>query len=205
VVAFQVSVPQVGNVTVGVSTTNKWQSKLIRWVLGSPCSHAWIAYDSYDFGFRRVIQAEWYGFEDIPWTRWKQKNILIAEFFPTGKDVWESVQWLANFLGAAYDFRAAVLTKISRYLRSIIKQPFKDPSKLMCSEAVVRMLQRANYESFLDLDPEGTGPHDCLRVMVKDSLNFQIKYLHETAENWLEKRKIPIVFPASLPVMSKMD
>lgn len=191
--------PQTGNITIGFSTTNKWQSRLIRHILNSPCSHAWIAYDSHDFGFRRVLQAEWYGFEDIPWEKWKSKNILVAEFYPTGHDLWPAVQWLARHLGSDYDYKAAALLRFKRFFSTFIKRPFSDPDKLMCSEAVCRALARSGYESFLFLDPEAVDPKECLLTCLKDSKNFTSKWISDSLITWLDNRSIGYELPTVGP------
>lgn len=195
-----IQVPLPGNVTVGFSTTNKWQSRLIRRVLDSPCSHAWVAYDSHDFGFRRVIQAEWYGFEDIPWEKWKSKNILVAEFFPTGHDPWPAVQWIARLLGSDYDYKSAALLRFKRFFSTFVKRPFSDPTKLMCSEAVCRVLSRSGYESFLLLDPEAVDPKKCLLTCLNDSDNFEVKWMSDHLVSWLEKKNIRYELPKAGPV-----
>jgi hypothetical protein len=145
-------------ITIGFSTTNKFLSRVIRWVTRSPCSHAWIAFNAPVLGMRLVMQAESWGYELRPWARWKHENILVAEFIPRRKPLDNSLKWIATFLGTRYDYRAALLAGLWHWLGRAMRGKFNDPDKLMCSEGVIRFLQKAEYEAVADMDPEITSP-----------------------------------------------
>lgn len=162
-------------ITIGFSTTNKWTSRLIRWVLRSPCSHAWIAFDDAVLDARVVLQAETWGYELRPWNRWKQQNILVAEFTPTKKPLDASLRWIATFLGAQYDYRAAILSGLWRWWGRFFKSRFNDPKKLMCSEGVVRFLQHGNYTAVTGLDPEVTNPKHLLTRCFQNTQELTLK------------------------------
>lgn len=154
------------NVTVGVSTRAKISSWLIRTLLKSPISHAWVAYDDNDFGIRRVMQAEWYGYEDIPYKTFERKNIIVAEF-DCKKSLDVGVISAAKLLGSDYDFKSAILLKLKRIIGSIKNlEKFNSPSQLMCSEAVARILQCSNIE--FPHNPELTSPLDLLNFFLTD-------------------------------------
>ena len=106
------------------------------------------------------MQAEAWGFEVRPWVRWRKQNILIAEFKPTAGDL--DIVTLGTFLGSRYDYTAAFLVGLVRLVGRTFKGRFRDPQKLMCSEAIVRVLQWANYKAADGLDPETTSPGSLL-------------------------------------------
>lgn len=163
----------ISNVTIGFSTTNNWLSAIIRWVTRSPCSHAWLAFDDQTMGTRLVMQAEAWGFEVRPWDRWRRENKLVAEFRPIGPVLDNSLKWIATYLGSRYDYRAAFLAGLWRWLGRGLRGKFNDPTKLMCSEGVVRFLQHAGYQSVADFDPEITSPARLLKRCFRFRREFE--------------------------------
>lgn len=146
-------------ITIGFSTTNKLISRFIRWITKSTCSHAWISYYDSTLGLRLVLQAESWGYEARPLSRWSRQNILVAEYVPIGADLSDNLKWIASYLGSKYDYKAAILSGLWRWFGRWIKGKFKDPSKLMCSESVIRFLQRGEaYPCMMHFDPEVTHP-----------------------------------------------
>jgi hypothetical protein len=165
-------------ITVGFSTTKKFMSKLIRWITRSPVSHAWIAFDDETLGMRMVMQAETWGYEIRPWNRWCKENVLVAEFSIVCPRVPESLRWIATFLGTRYDYRAAILSGIWRWVKRWFKgRCLNDPTKLMCSEGVIRMLQDAECAAVLDLDPDATNPKVLLGRVLLARKEFPIRYV----------------------------
>jgi len=155
------------NITIGFSTTNKWISRIIRWVTRAPCSHAWIAYDDDALGQRMVLQAELWGYEVRPWHRWKRQNIWVAEFIPAGPPLDDALREIAQFIGTDYDVRSALWAGTKRWLRRLFPaiRAIRTPSSFMCSEAVVRFLRFGHsfYKTVIKgLDPEGSSPGDLL-------------------------------------------
>jgi hypothetical protein len=176
------------NVTVGFSTTNKLISRCIRWFTRSPCSHAWIAFDDEVLGLRVVLQAESWGYELRPWDRWRKENILVAEFIPHGPPLDKSLKWIATFLGSRYDYRAAFFAGLWRWFGRFLRGKFNSPSKLMCSEGVVRFLQHARYEAVADLDPEITSPKRllirCLQRIHDFTMTFALPHVLQRYGQW---------------------
>jgi hypothetical protein len=152
------------DITIGFSTTNKWLSRVIRWVTRGRVSHAWIAFYDSSVGTRLVMQAEAWGYEVRPWHRWKHENILVAEFQPQ-KQLDGSLRWIARSLGTKYDWTSALFAGLRRWLGRWVKGRFRSPKKLMCSEAVIRFLRHGNTLAVLDLDPETTSPARLLQVV----------------------------------------
>lgn len=174
------------NVTIGFSTTNKWASRFIRWITRSPCSHAFIVFDTPTFG-RVVMQAEVWGYEIRPWPLWQAQNILMAEFALIGPDLEPSIVELApKYLGRKYDWRGAALAGLWRWFGRWIRGKFRSPYTLMCSEAAIRVLQHGGYSSVEHFDPEVTSPKRLLvRVLemaTRYKREFKAKYLHPNVE-----------------------
>lgn len=115
---------------------------------------------------RLVMQAESWGFEVRPWKRWIKENKIVAEFLPIGPPLDKSLKWIATYLGARYDFKAAALVGFWRLFGRWIKGKFSDPSRLMCSEGVIRFLQYGGYTSVRWLDPETTSPGLLLKILL---------------------------------------
>ena len=122
-------------------------------------------------------KAETWGYELRPWPRWKKENILIAEFIPTGPSLEQSLKWIATFLGARYDYKAAIISGLWRWFGRLLKGRFNDPTKLMCSEGVVRFLQHAEYATIADLDPEVTSPKRLLLRCFQRSNEFAPEFI----------------------------
>lgn len=164
----------ISNITVGFSTTNKWMSAVIRWLTRAPCSHAWLAFDDKTLGMRLVMQAEAWGFEVRTWERWKRENKLVAEFRPIGAPLDISLKWIATYLGSRYDYTAAFLVGLWRWLGRGLRGKFNDPTKLMCSEGVIRFLQHAGYASVADFDPEITSPARLMERCYRFNEEFEL-------------------------------
>ena len=150
---------KIDSITIGFSTTDKLISKIIRWITGSKISHAWIGYYDETLGQRMVLQAEAWGYETRPWTRWIKQNKWVAEFIVPGRDKAKlALQNIATFLGVKYDYGAAFLLGFRRWFGRWIKLPYRNPGKLMCTEAVVKFLKIGGYPVADDLDLELTEP-----------------------------------------------
>lgn len=164
------------DVTVGFSTTNKWISRIIRWLTRGKVSHAWLAYNDLTLGLRMVMQAEAWGFEARPWQRWVRENKWVAEFRLLGGDQIAALQARARDLGAKYDWAAGFWVGLSswfkRWLRARFSfRPSRTPARLMCSEAVVRFLKESNCGCVQGLDEELTSPAELYDV-VRSSAEF---------------------------------
>ena len=150
-------------------------------------SHALIAHDDAALGRRMVLQAEAHGFEHITWDQWMRKNILLAELIPTGKSLERALRWLSGYLGSAYDFKSAFLVWVRRIIGRMIRFRFDDPAKLMCAEAVIRMLREGSYGTVAD--PEMTSAYELLFRLMGLPL-FKVNYMMPTTREWLKARLI---------------
>lgn len=163
------------SVTVGFSTTSKWLSRLIRLFTKSRVSHAWIGYYDETLDKRMVMQAEAWGYEVRPWSRWMKQNRRVAEFIvPSPERARAALRGISAFLGVKYDYTAALWLAVKRWWGRFLKRPHHDPGKLMCSEAVVRFLQLGGYPVAADLDPETTSPGELLIRVEQDPTFTQL-------------------------------
>jgi len=158
-------------VWVGFSTTNKFMSKLIRWVTRGKSSHAWIRYYDETLQMDMVIQAELEGYETVPWNRWRRKNTLIAAYAPTRVNLLGGLRYIAQFLGEDYDLRSALWVGLKRWFGKKFRRALHSPKKLMCSEAVARALQHAQVACVKDVNPELVSPAE-LRGLISHSDEF---------------------------------
>jgi hypothetical protein len=157
-------------ITIGFSTTNKFISRFIRWITRAKVSHAWIGFNDSTLGQRMVMQAERWGYEVRPWTKWLTQNKWIAEFEIPQSPADSALQFIASFLGSDYDFTSALLLGLKRWFGRWFKRPTQSPTKLMCSEGVVRFLQFGQYEFATGLDPEATSPGELLDLVANKGL-----------------------------------
>lgn len=162
---------QTFDITIGFSTTNKWISRLIRWVTRGRVSHAWIAFYDPCLEVRLVMQAESWGYEVRPWELWRSQNILVAEFKPKFGLV-GPLRRIAKSLGVKYDWKSAFFSGLWRWFGVWIRGRFNSPKKLMCAEAVIRFLQDGGCIAVSHLDPEVTSPARLLKE-VSNSREFE--------------------------------
>lgn len=171
------------HITVGFSTTRLLISGIIRWATRSSCSHAFIAFYDRDLNMRMVMQAQSWGFELRPWNRWTRENILVAEFRPASRPLEKGLQTIAHRLGTKFNYRSAIIIGIKSLLSSWHRNRFsldinQSPWKLTCSEAVIRLLRSARYETVSGLDPETTSPGRLLREILANRKEFKPLHLN---------------------------
>lgn len=161
----------ISNITIGFSTTNKFMSRVIRWVTRGKVSHAWIAFHDKCLDMNFVMQAETWGYELRPRERWNGENILVAEYAPK-KDYNDSVTWMVKKLGVKYDWFSAFFSGTRKWVRRLVKGKLRSPRRLMCAEAVVRFLRHGGSITVSNLDVETTSPVELLRA-INTSAEFE--------------------------------
>ena len=157
------------NITIGFSTGSSIVSRIIRWFIRSKASHAFVAFDDRMLGRRIIMESSLYGYKLTQHERWNKKNKIIAEF-TCKKRLGKSVKYMAGELGKDYDFWSAFGLAARRWFGKWYRNPFRNPKKLHCSEAMVLFLQQVNLA--LDLDPESTTPEDLLQYCLQND-NFE--------------------------------
>ncbi len=128
---------------------------------------------------RIIMQAKAWGFELRPLKRWLKKNILVAEFKPKAKPLDSALLSIAELLGTKFDFKSGICVLIRSFLLRWTKAAFSlrvgsSPSKLICSEAVIRLLGKADYQTVRGLDPETTSPGELLRAVMGNPEEFEM-------------------------------
>ena len=168
------------NIVIGFSTTSGFVSRAIRWLTRSKCSHAWILFNDRALGMHVVMQATWRGFELLPWKRWRRGNCIVAAYKPKinriGTEL--ALRLLAHELGRGYDYRSAFLVGLrgwwARWRKAkMTLRPSMTPHKLMCSEAVARMLKWAGFRLPTELNPELVSPGELMQWCEASSSSFR--------------------------------
>jgi hypothetical protein len=157
------------DVTAGFSTTDRWLSRIIRFITRGRVSHAWVAFHDVTLDVRMVLQAEWWGFELRPWARWTRENILVAEFqllVPPEMQL-RAIRRMRDHLGEKYDKVGALWAGISGWLKRwwnarLTLRPRRTPHKLMCAEAQLICLKASGIEVVADCYEETIDPETLL-------------------------------------------
>ncbi len=157
-------------VFVGFSTPRRWNplSALIRAMMKSPVSHAWLLVEDPLFGLRLVLEAHSTGFRLIALPQFVRDNkivYLVQVAHPIEPGLPEAGGWL----GDEFDVKGLFgifLTLVGRWLdRKAWKNPFTSSRALFCSEAVVRVLKAARFPKAEKLGDETTTPADLLAFL----------------------------------------
>ena len=154
-------------VRIGFSTSNGWISKAIRDATHSLVSHAFMLYDSADFGAEMILQAWWTEYEDISREKFEETNTIVDLIVPV-MPLDPVMKFARDWLGTKYDFGGVIgelPVLAARALGRRIHNPWHSPGALYCSEAIARGLQLVNYPDADTLDPATTSPDDLLRFM----------------------------------------
>ena len=157
------------NVTLLFSTGRDFISSAIRRITRSPCSHVAIAYDDCTFGRRCVMQSWWWGFELRTLDHWNKDNVKVAEYRLPEVDLSSHLIKLSAALGSDYEYSRIAFIALKIWLKRwmglrFTLSPDRTPWKMICSEAVTRMLQYAEVGPTKDLNPELTSPADLLNI-----------------------------------------
>ncbi|MFW6067425.1 MAG: hypothetical protein ACOC97_03745 [Myxococcota bacterium] len=137
------------SINICFSTTDALLSRWIRFVTRSQVSHALITFRDQTLGRVLVMEATGRGLNVVPWRRWRQKNTLVARFRPTLplEDQVRALHRMGHLLGSEYD-TISLWGFACRRWQKRAKNPLDDPTKLICSEAVARMLKIMGVKSF---------------------------------------------------------
>ena len=172
--------PQVESmVRVGFSTqTDNVLSKVIRWITGSRVSHAWFLIEDSFFRVPMVMEATETGFRLIPYDNFKAEGNDIIVVLETVYSLDAGVQEATRWLGERYDFAGlfgAIFVLLGRWLRRKWRNPLASAKAMFCSEAVVRVLQSAQYPGASVFDPASTTPQDLLDFFARTGM-VETKY-----------------------------
>jgi len=165
-------------VWLGLSTTDTFIGRAIRWITNQPASHAWVSFWDESLERRVVMEASSSGYRVITWRRWlaeMQPKLKLWVFVTPHHDLTGGLHSVSSFLGTPYDLKALLWHSVGRWFRRWIKHPFTSPRKLYCSEAVVRILQDSVFPGAFRLNEEDTRPGDLLLYLEQSQYTERIE------------------------------
>jgi hypothetical protein len=154
-------------VYVGFSTPRRWNplSALIRAMMKSKTSHAWLLVEDPLFGLRLVLEAHSTGFRLISFANFVRDNrvvAIVAPAHPLDQGMPEAGGWLGDEFDVLGLF-GIFLTLVGRWFSARRwRNPFTSARALFCSEAVVRVMKAAHYPGAGGLGDETTTPAELL-------------------------------------------
>jgi hypothetical protein len=157
-------------VFVGFSTPRRWNplSALIRAMMRSTASHAWLLVEDPAFQLRLVLEAHSTGFRLVSFATFVRDNKVVALVEPA-QPIDPGLPEAGGWLGDEFDVLGLFgifLTLVGRWFRRRPwRNPFTSSHALFCSEAVVRVLKAAHYPGAQRLGNETTTPADLLTFL----------------------------------------
>lgn len=157
-------------VFVGFSTPRRWNplSALIRAMMRSKASHAWLLVEDPLFQLRLVLEAHSTGFRLISLAEFVKRNKVVALVEPA-HPIAPGLPEAGGWLGDEFDVLGLLgifLTLVARWFRrKAWRNPFASSRALFCSEAVVRVLKAADYPGAGRLGDETTTPAELLAFL----------------------------------------
>ena len=173
------------SIRMGFSTSKGVVSWVIRKITRSKASHAWITFRDETLNKTVVMHATRMGFHLEPWSKFVKHNDIKAQFTCT-LDLLPGVQYMADWLGTKYDYKSIfgfIWVWIASWFKRKIKNPLRDTSKMVCSEAMTLIIQKAGVVEAEALDPESATPEALWEFMGgHEQFEFvESKFNHKTA------------------------
>ncbi len=201
-------------VYLGFSTPRRWNplSALIRRMMRSPASHAWLLVEDPLFQLRLVLEAHSTGFRLISFATFVKDNKVVALVEPPrdeAHDLRRGLPEAGGWLGDQFDLLGLFgifLTMVAKWFRrKAWRNPFTSSRSYFCSEAVVRVMKAAGYPGASRLDAETTTPAELLDFVAAapgavvhqgTSLNL---WRHLSATGPARSRRVPRSRDGQLP------
>ena len=146
------------NILVVFSTSNHLLSKIIRFVTRSKVSHCSVWFPL--FGVPVVLQASIGGVKPALLSEWVKHNKIVKKFKPL-IDVTEGLGEAVKLLNTKYDYIGLlgyIPVLVGRWLKQKVKNPFASPTRVVCSEFVLRLDANDRIPEWNDLEWESTDP-----------------------------------------------
>jgi len=131
-----------------------------------------------------IMEATFTGFVVRPFENFVCSNIIVDVFIPIDEDttnrLLKGLRQVAVYLGSLYDFSnilGFIFVCIARWLGKKIRNFWGNPKRLICSEAVGRLILYGKVPG-LAFDPETLSPKD-LRYWLLSNPNFRRISLNE--------------------------
>jgi hypothetical protein len=89
-----------------------------------------------------IMESDWGGFHIVPWDSptIKGKKLIARYDIVADQDIQiEAIRSLVDFLGTGYNYMSLIPLGLRR-IRKTIEFPFISPTKLICSESVVKFI-----------------------------------------------------------------
>ena len=160
----------MSNIILGFSSDSLPISKLIKWFTRGRVNHAYVIYHDETLDEKIVMEASFSGYVLVPYKKWKKGRKEFAQF-ACQKDLSDSLKIMANKLGSGYDFLSALGLSLRRWFGKFFTNPFRNPTKMHCSEAMAVMLKDAGFKVG---DPESKTPEDLLEFCIDNSAFHRI-------------------------------
>jgi len=151
-------------VVVGFNRDGSLKSRLIRWVTGGEWSHAWIKYDSEDWGGFLVAQSSATGVVICPFEKAFKHKPDVIEYEVIDWDMTPGLRGVRSYIGAGYDYASILWNGLLLLLyratgwEYLYKIVHRDTARVSCSEFVALAIARAAVPGSGKLDPELTTP-----------------------------------------------
>lgn len=190
-------------VYVGFSTPRRWNplSALIRAMMKSRASHAWLLVEDPLFELRLVLEAHSTGFRLVSLANFVRDNKVVAivePAHPIEPGLPEAGGWLGDQFDVLGLFGIFLTMVAGWFRRRAWKNPFTSSRALFCSEAVVRVMKAAHYPGAERLGDETTTPAELLeflraepgsRVTAGERLNL---WTHLKGSGRARARRVPL-------------
>jgi len=179
-------------VFVGFSTPRRWNplSALIRAMMSSRTSHAWLLVEDPIFDLRLVLEAHSTGFRLVSFANFVRDNKVVAIVAPA-HSLEAGLPAAGGWLGGEFDLLGLFgifLTLVARWFRRRRwRNPFTSSRALFCSEAVVRVLKAAHHPGAGRFGTETTTPQQLLAFFEREA-GAQVTY-GEQLNLWTHLRR----------------
>lgn len=129
------------------STTNAFYSKIIRWLTGGSASHVYIRFFDQTLGTEMILHSDMPGVVFNLAEEFKIKNFTIEEYEIDDPRLDQAVKNNLWFLGKSYDYYKLInwawIIIFKRWFVRKIKDPSKDPKKIVCVDYVLYIFNEA--------------------------------------------------------------
>lgn len=134
-------------VSISFSTTNSLASRLIRWITNGKASHVYLKIYDQTFGADFVLHSDYDGIQIGLLEKFALNNFTLESFVIDDHRLDDAVKKNLWHLGKSYDyyqlFDMAWAFMLKRWFVRKIKEPTKDPRKIICVDFVLYIFNQA--------------------------------------------------------------
>lgn len=155
-------------VRIVFTASDRWLSRVIRWLSGGRVSHCFIQHPSQVWGGEWATEATWPIVLQRPAE--KARHCIFAEY-ACQFDATPALQKIRKEVGKWYSFDGFFLMGwwllIKKIFKTRIRHPFHSTKGDICSELLVKFFRSAILPGADKLDPDYTTPEGVLRYCEK--------------------------------------